>query len=93
MIVSMSNGLIDLKLMTSTLIPSSFSRISAASSAWVTFLLWVTMVMSDPSFSTLALPMGRTKSSESSSAVSGKETPYRSSFSRKQTGLGSRIAA
>src|SRR3954453_20981735 len=49
--------------------------------------------MSEPSFSTFALPIGSTKSSDISSAVSGKETPYINSFSRKQTTLGSRIAA
>lgn len=75
MIVSMSNGLILLRLMTSTLIPSSFSNNSAASREWVTILLWATMVMSEPAFSTLALPMGMRKSSESSSLVMGNWTP------------------
>lgn len=92
--VSKSIGLIDLKLMTSTVTPSSFSRISAAKTQCPTDLEWATSVMSFPSRSILALPMGRTNSSDvAHSFETGKDCPYRISFSRTTTGFGSRMAA
>ncbi len=49
-----------------------------------------TMVTSLPVRWIRALPIGSTKSS---SCGTGKDCPYRISFSRKITGFGSRIAA
>lgn len=66
MIVSKSNGLMLLMLITSTLIPS-LASFSAASNDRPTMSEWATIVTSVPSRSTFALPMGRTKSSESAS--------------------------
>ena len=73
---SKSIGLIDLKLMTSTVTPSSFSRISAASTQCPTDLECATSVMSFPSRSILAFPMGRRKSSDvAHSLETGKDWP------------------
>jgi hypothetical protein len=58
MMVSISRGRIDRRLMTSHLMPS-LARDSATSRQFPTDLEWATRVMSEPSRSILALPMGR----------------------------------
>ena len=61
MIVSLSRGLIVLKLITSQLIPYLASY-SAACSEYLTFLEYPTRVTCLPSLIILALPIGMTKS-------------------------------
>ena len=52
-----------------------------------------TRVTSEPARSILHSPMGTVKSLSSTSGPMSKDMPYRISFSRKTTGLSSRIAA
>ena len=91
LMASMSRGRILRRLMTSALMPSLASA-SAASRLCVTILLCATIVTSLPSRSTLHFPIGRRKLSDMASVDMGNETPYNISFSRKTTGLGSRMA-
>lgn len=92
-IVSISIGLIVRKLITSHEIPLSFSNCCAACNDQPTKRELATMVISFPSRSILAFPMGSKKSSCSAASDMWWEAPYSSSFSKKTTGLGSRIAA
>ncbi len=54
---SQSTGLNDRRSMTSTLIPSSASRLAATTARWTT-APYVITVRSEPSSATLALPSG-----------------------------------
>mmetsp|Transcript_4739 Transcript_4739/g.6508 ORF Transcript_4739/g.6508 Transcript_4739/m.6508 type:complete len:240 (-) Transcript_4739:445-1164(-) len=92
MIVLRSRGRSVLRLMTSTLMPSS-SSVLATSSDTPTIREKVTMVTSLPSRSTLACPMGTTKSRSLAASLSGKAVPYNISFSSTTTRFSSRIAA
>ena len=76
------------KFTTSALIPFSY-KISAASRDFPTIIENAIIVTSEPSFSTLAFPIGNKKSSLSGQL---KDWPYITSFSRKITGSGSLIA-
>lgn len=88
----LSRGLIDLRLMTSALIPWSAYKISAALREWPTILENAVMVTSVPSLSTLAFPRGRRKFGSTSLSGTSNSTPYIISHSRNTTGSGSLIA-
>eukprot|EP01139_Manchomonas_bermudensis_P023627 Amastigsp_a841314_229.p3 type:complete len:124 gc:universal Amastigsp_a841314_229:193-564(+) len=92
MMASRSSGRSDRRLMTSAETPWA-SRVAAASIAWRTPLPNVTIETSLPSRIVLALPNGSTKSLLRMSALTGKDMPYRISFSSTQTGPLSRTAA
>lgn len=85
MMVSLSRGLIDLKLITSALIPYSFN-LAAASRENLTFLEYATIVTWLPSTSTLAFPNGIKKSSSFACYDISNVSPYKYSFSRIITG-------
>ena len=87
--VAVSSGRKVRRLITSASIPCSASCL-AASRATPTMIEKATMVTCEPARSIFALPMGRMKSSSSGQS---KVWPYRISFSRNTTGLGSRIDA
>uniref|UniRef100_A0A6B0ULN8 Uncharacterized protein n=1 Tax=Ixodes ricinus TaxID=34613 RepID=A0A6B0ULN8_IXORI len=87
-----SKGRMLLRLMTSQSMPTLASS-CAASRQVPTALECDTRVTCCPARSTLALPMGRTKSLLLTSSGTSNEMPYMSSFSRKTTGSGSRMAA
>ena len=83
-IVSLSSGLIVLKLMTSQLIPS-FASSYAAISEYFTFLEYPTSVTCFPSLMILALPIGITKSLSKAYSEISNFSPYRFSFSKNTT--------
>jgi hypothetical protein len=91
MIAARSNGLILLKFITSQLTPN-FSISTAASNACLTIFEKATNVTSVPERITLAFPIGAKKSLSKTSGLSSNFSLYIISFSKKTTGLGSRIA-
>ena len=87
--VATSSGRKVRRSMTSASMPSA-AKASAASRARPTMIEKAVMVTSAPARTTLALPIGSTKSG---SVGTSKVCPYITSFSRKTIGLGSRMAA
>ncbi|KAH3680221.1 hypothetical protein WICMUC_000486 [Wickerhamomyces mucosus] len=79
--------------MTSASTPNSSFNCLAASKQNSKFLECETIVMSEPSLSILALPIGRVKSCDKTSSETSKALPYNNSFSKMTTGFGSLMAA
>lgn len=92
MIVSLSKGLIVLRLMTSQLIPS-FASSYAACKEYLTFLEYPTRVTCFPSLMILAFPIGITKSLSIAASLISNFYPYRFSFSKNTTTSFDLIAA
>ena len=92
MIVSLSNGLIVLKFMTSQLIPSLASY-SAACKEYLTFLEYPTKVTCFPSLIILAFPIGMTKSLSRACSLISNFYPYKFSFYKNTTTSFDLIAA
>ena len=82
--VSLSKGLIVLRLITSQSIPS-LASISAAFSEYLTLREYPTIVTCFPSLMIFALPIGITKSLERASSLISKVYPYRFSFYKNMT--------
>jgi len=86
-IVSVSNGLNDRRLMTSQLIPS-YSSAFAAYNEYLTILEKATIVTSFPSLIIFAFPIGNTKSISITLSGTSNVSEYMISFSKNTTGLG-----
>ncbi len=74
--VSLSKGLIVLRLITSQEMPY-FARMAAVYKEYFTFLEYATMVTSDPYLIIFALPIGSTKSSLKTYSGTSYDYPYK----------------